>query len=362
MHRGCLPYRANDTRGSFSPTRTLAASGAVHSEHMFAQQPGAAMPPSPLLEQVRTVARLRHLSLRTEESYVQNIRRFILFHGKRHPAEMGADEIRAYLAHLAVEAGVAASTQNVALSALLFLYREVLRIELPQIDDIERAQKPARLPVVFSRDEVRRLLAELEGLHHTMASLLYGSGMRLMECVRLRVRDLDFTYGQISVRDGKGGKDRRTMLPRSLHEPLRAQLDAARALHRRDLADGFGAVYLPDALARKYPSAQREWGWQYVFPAARRSVDPRSGQVRRHHIAEDGLQKAVREAVRRAGITKGGACHTLRHSFATHLLEQGYDIRTVQELLGHTDVRTTMIYTHVLNRGPHGVRSPLDET
>jgi integron integrase len=310
---------------------------------------------------VRTVIRLKHLSIRTEQAYVQTIKRFILFHNKRHPETMGAPEIRAYLAYLAIEGQVAASTQNVALSALLFLYREVLRIELPHIDNIERAAQPTRLPVVFSRTEVKAVLAHLHGTYHLMASLLYGAGLRVMECVRLRIKDLDFAYHQITVCDGKGAKDRMTMLPSSLTETLQRHLAKTKLLHAEDLAEGFGAVYLPYALARKYPTAATEWGWQYVFPASKRSLDPRSGVMRRHHIAEDGLQRAVKAAVRQAGIAKAGSCHTLRHSFATHLLENSYDIRTVQELLGHADVRTTMIYTHVLNRGGHGVRSPLDD-
>jgi integron integrase len=292
---------------------------------------------------------------------VRVITRFILFHDKRHPATMGVPEIRSFLAHLAVDQQVAASTQNVALSALLFLYRDVLHIELPYIDDLERAQRPARVPVVLTRAEVQSVLARMSGVQHLMAALLYGSGMRLMECVRLRVKDLDFAYRQITVRDGKGAKDRVTMLPQALVEPLRRQLERARLLHKEDLAEGFGAVYLPYALERKYPNANREWGWQYLFPATRRSLDPRAGIERRHHIAEDGLQRAVKQAVRQAGLTKPASCHTFRHSFATHLLENGYDIRTVQELLGHKDVKTTMIYTHVLNRGGKGVRSPLDE-
>jgi integron integrase len=318
------------------------------------------MPEPRLLDEVRRVARLRHLSLRTEGTYVAAIRRFIRHQGLRHPREMGVPEIRAYLSHLAIEGGVAASTQNVALHALLFLYREVLGIELPAIDDVERAQMPKKVPVVFTREEVAGLLGELEGTHRLMAGLLYGAGLRLMECVRLRVKDIDFDYRQITVVSGKGDKDRRTMLPGRLIEPLRDQLAAARQLHERDLSAGFGAVWLPTALARKYKSAAAEWGWQYAFPAARRSIDPRDGEERRHHVDESGLQKAVRAAIRAAGIVKRGSCHTLRHSFATHLLEDGYDIRTVQELLGHSDVRTTMIYTHVLNRGGKGVRSPLD--
>lgn len=313
-----------------------------------------------LLDQVREVIRLKHMSPRTEDSYLYYIKQFILFHNKRHPADMGADEIRAYLSHLAVEGHVAASTQNVALSAILFLYRHVLHLEIPFIENIEYAQRPQRVPVVFTRAEVQAILSRLSGVQLLIASLLYGTGMRLMECLQLRVKDLDFTYLQITIRDGKGEKDRVTMLPSSLVEPLQRQLQTTRALHQRDLAEGFGAVYLPYALERKYPNASREWGWQYVFPAEKRSIDPRSGVTRRHHLLEDSVQRAVKQAKNAAGIAKHGSCHTFRHSFATHLLEDGYDIRTVQELLGHKDVKTTMIYTHVLNRGGRGVRSPLD--
>ena len=315
----------------------------------------------PLLEQVRHHLRLKHYSIRTEETYVQAIKQFILFHKKRHPREMGADEIRRYLSHLATSGQVAASTQNVALSALLFLYREVLNREVQFIDGIERAKRPLRVPVVLTREEVRRVLERLTGNYRLLASLLYGTGMRLMECVRLRVKDLDFGYMQIIVRDGKGEKDRRTILPASLAEALKRQLAIAKALHDEDLRIGYGKVYLPYALERKYPNAAAEWLWQWTFPALKLSVDPRSGLVRRHHASEDMLQREVKRAVRAAGITKRASCHTLRHSFATHLLEDGYDIRTIQELLGHADVQTTMIYTHVLNKGGKGVKSPLDE-
>ena len=316
--------------------------------------------PPRLLDQVREVARLKHFSLATEKSYVYYIRDFILFHNKRHPKEMGAPEIRAYLSHLAIQRNVAASTQTVALSALLFLYRQVLDIELPYIDEIERARRPQRLPVVFTRSEVKRILTNLDGIQHLIVSLLYGTGMRLMEGLRLRVKDLDFEYHQITVRDGKGQKDRRTMLPTSLVEPLRQQLQKAKRLHEQDLAMGYGAVEMPYALARKYPNAHSEWKWKFVFPSWKRSVDPRTQIVRRHHVYERSIQRAVKQAIQRAGVTKHGGCHTFRHSFATHLLEDGYDIRTVQELLGHQDVKTTMIYTHVLNHGGRGVRSPLD--
>lgn len=315
----------------------------------------------PLLQQVRHQIRLRHYSIRTEDAYLKNIKRFILFHHKRHPLEMGAVEIRQFLSHLAIDGHVAASTQNQALSALLFLYREVLNVELPLIDDIVRAKRPVRVPVVLTREEAERLLSLLDGVYKLMAGLLYGSGLRLMEALRLRVKDVDFGYRQITVRDGKGEKDRRTVLPEPLMEPLRQQLTHARLLHKEDLQRGCGKVYLPYALERKYPDAATEWVWQWVFPAQKLSVDPRTGQLRRHHISEDMLQSQVKRAVRRSGIAKRVSCHTLRHSFATHLIEAGYDIRTVQELLGHKHVSTTQIYTHVLNRGGRGVKSPLDK-
>ncbi|MGH8117387.1 MAG: integron integrase [Rhodanobacteraceae bacterium] len=313
-----------------------------------------------MLDQVRGRVRRLGFSIRTEEAYVGWIRRFILANDKRHPRTMGAREVEAFLTHLATHAHVAASTQNQALSALLFLYREVLQQELPWLEDIRRAKKPQRLPVILSRGEAASLLAEMSGVTWLMASLLYGSGLRLMECLRLRVQDVDFMRREITVRRGKGGKDRRTMLPAMAMDALQGQLAEARRVHERDLDAGFGEVWLPDALARKYPGAAREWAWQYVFPASARSVDPRSGIMRRHHVDETVLQRAVKQAVRRARISKRATCHTLRHSFATHLIEAGYDIRTVQELLGHKDVSTTQIYTHVLNRGGRGVVSPLD--
>lgn len=316
--------------------------------------------PPRLLEQIRARIRRRGMSIRTEEAYVGWARRFILANGKRHPRTMGAREVEAFLTHLANAGHVAVSTQNQALSALLFLYREVLQIELPWMENIQRAKRPRRLPVVLSREEVAALLAEMEGVTWLMASLLYGSGMRLMECLRLRVQDVDFVLREITVRRGKGGKDRRTMLPAMVIDALQGQLAEARRVHERDLAAGFGAVWLPDALARKYTHAAREWAWQYVFPAGSRSTDPRTGVTHRHHVDESLLQRAVKLAVRRARIDKPATCHTLRHSFATHLIESGYDIRTVQELLGHKDVSTTQIYTHVLNRGGYGVQSPLD--
>jgi integron integrase len=313
-----------------------------------------------LLDQVRARVRRLGLARRTEEAYVGWIRRFILSNDKRHPADMGAAEIEGFLTGLAVHGNVSASTQNQALSALLFLYKQVLGVELPWLDGISRAKKPQRLPVVLTRAEVAALLGELAGTPWLMASLLYGSGLRLMECVRLRVKDVDFGQSELTVRQGKGGKDRRTMLPSTLIAPLQARLDEARRIHQRDLDAGFGRVWLPDALARKYPRADAEWGWQYVFPASARSHDPRDGQERRHHLDESRLQRAVKQARLRAGLAKPATCHTLRHSFASHLLEDGYDLRTIQELLGHADVSTTQIYTHVLNRGGRGVVSPLD--
>jgi integron integrase len=319
-----------------------------------------AMPTPKLLDQVRTVARVKHFSLSTERAYVGWIRRFILFHHKQHPMEMAETEIRQFISHLAVDAKISASTQTVALSALLFLYRDVLKRDLPYINHIERARRSTKLPVVFTRSEVQAILARLEGTHLLIACLLYGSGLRLMEALRLRVKDIDFERGELTVRQGKGGKDRVTMLPSSLHQNLQDHLRRVRIVHQADLREGFGAVELPFALARKYPQAALQWGWQYVFPSVKISRDPRTGEQRRHHLYSDHLQRAVKRAISLAQISRNGSCHTLRHSFATHLLEDGYDIRTVQELLGHKDVKATMIYTHVLNRGGSGVRSPLD--
>ena len=313
-----------------------------------------------LLDRVRDVLRRKHYSFRTEQAYTDWIRRFILFHGKRHPKEMAEAEVGEFLTHLARDGKVSASTQNQALSALLFLYKEVLQQEIGWLQGVERAKKPARLPVVLTHAEVDKILQHLHGTHRLMAELLYGSGLRLMECVRLRVKDIDFAYAHILVRDGKGGKDRVTMLPIHCAPRLQRHLQKIKALHEEDLEAGFGSVYLPNALERKYPKAPWEWPWQYVFPSSRLSVDPRSGRRRRHHIEESSLQLAVKRAVRAAGLTKPATCHTLRHSFATHLLENGSDIRTVQELLGHKDVSTTMIYTHVLNRPGVTAKSPLD--
>lgn len=315
---------------------------------------------SPFLAQVRNAIRVRHYSIRTEEAYLGWIRRFILFQGKRHPRDMGEAEVGTFLTHLAVEGRVAAATQNQALNALVFLYKAVLERPLADIEGVVRAKRPQRLPVVLTAEEVRRVLRELSGSPWLVACLLYGSGLRLMEAVRLRVKDLDFDHRAILVRDGKGAKDRVVTLPDGLILPLKQHLAHVRLLHDKDLADGFGAVYLPHALERKYPSAPREWHWQYVFPSGSRSMDPRSGVERRHHLDESSIQKAIRAAVRKAGVQKPASCHTLRHSFATHLLERGMDIRTVQEQLGHRDVRTTQIYTHVLQRGGSAVISPLN--
>jgi integron integrase len=313
-----------------------------------------------LLDQVREAVRARHYSRRTEKAYIHWIKRYIFFHGKRHPAELGASEVTAFLTSLAVHDKVAASTQNQALSALLFLYREVLSVELPWLDDVIRAKRPQHLPVVLTRDEVRAVLQRLDGAPRLMALLLYGAGLRLLECCRLRVKDVDFAANQIVIRHGKGGKDRVTMLPAAVKAALTAHLERARKQHQADLRHGAGWVELPSALTRKYPNAGRDWGWQWVFPATRMYVDRLTAQRRRHHLHESVLQRAVKDAVRGAGIAKPATCHTFRHSFATHLLEESHDIRTVQELLGHSDVSTTMIYTHVLNRGPAGVRSPAD--
>jgi integron integrase len=313
-----------------------------------------------LLDQLRDKIRLKHYSIRTEWAYLDWNKRFILFHDKKHPKDMGKSEVEQFLTFLAVKRKIASSTQNQALSAILFMYKEVLRHELPWLNNVTRAKKPEKLPIVLSTKEVRKVFANLDGIYWIMGYLLYGAGLRLMECVRLRVKDIDFDYRQITVRDGKGKKGRVTMLPEIVEAPLRQHLEKAKIIFTQDLAEGHGEVYLPYALARKYPKANKEWGWQYVFPSKKRSVDPRSGKIRRHHLDEQTLQCAVKKAIKDSNIFKPGSCHTLRHSFATHLLESGYDIRTVQELLGHKDIRTTMIYTHVLNKGGKGVISPAD--
>jgi len=313
-----------------------------------------------LLDRFRLALRSRHYSRRTEQTYAQWVKRFIFFHKIRHPAEMAEPEINAFLTHLAVDRKVSASTQNQALSALLFLYRYVIGREVGNLGDVIRARRPKRLPVVMTREEVKAVLANLVGDKRLMASLMYGAGLRLMECLRLRVQDVDFSRNEILVRDGKGSKDRITMLPESLKTPLREHLKRVKATHEKDLADGWGRVQMPAALDRKYPNAPAEWRWQWVFPQENRWTNPKTKEQGRHHIDESLVQKAVRETVSKAGLTKRATCHTFRHSFATHLLEGGYDIRTVQELLGHSDVKTTQIYAHVLNRGPAGVRSPFD--
>ena len=340
----------------------------MNSDRASSPAPAAAEPTQQpkLLERMRIHLRTRHYSIRTEQAYIDWARRFILFHGKRHPQDMGASEVEAFLSHLAVDRQVSASTQNQAKAALLYLYKQVLGADLPWLDEVVSARKARRLPVVLTQREVRELLLQLQGTQWLVASLLYGTGMRILEALRLRVKDVEFERRELIVREGKGNKDRVTVLPENLMAPLQAQLHKARALHQKDLDAGQGRVYLPHALAVKYPEADRSWAWQYVFPSPVRAMDPRpdarTGQPmeRRHHVYPESVQRGVREAARRAGIDKPVSPHVLRHSFATHLLQAGSDIRTVQELLGHADVSTTMIYTHVLNKGGRGVLSPLD--
>ncbi len=342
----------NDSAGILNPGRSI---------FLSRESTGASERGPKLLDLVRMTIRARHYSRRTEKTYIGWIRRFIYFNGKKHPGEMGEAEITAFLSHLATRRKVSAATQNQALNAILFLYREVLKRDIAWLDGVVRAKRSHRLPVVLSQGEVRAVLGKMSGVTRLMASILYGSGLRLLECARLRIKDVDFEWGEITVRDGKGQKDRVTLLPAGLNKPLFEHVSRVRRQHAADLAKGYGSVELPYALARKYPNASRETGWQWVFPATRFYRDRETGEHRRHHLHESVLQRAVHNAVNAAGVAKQASCHTLRHSFATHLLEKGYDIRTIQELLGHTDVKTTMIYTHVLNRGGRGVRSPLDD-
>jgi integron integrase len=317
-------------------------------------------PPVKLLDQVRSRIRLKGYSIRTEKSYVEWIRRFIIFHNKRHPKEMGKAEIESFLSHLVLQRNVAPSTQNQAFNAILFLYDQVLETKMPEDIQSIRSKKPVRVPTVMTHEETCKVIAVMSGEHRLMAKLMYGCGLRALECLRLRVKDIDFALNQIVVRDGKGKKDRITVLPEGIKPDVEEHLQYVKRIHQEDLRLGFGRVYLPYALERKYPSADRQWGWQYVFPSKTLSVDPRSGIKRRHHMHESSIRKAIKQAAKMSGIVKPVGCHTLRHSFATQLLIDGYDIRTVQELLGHKDVSTTMIYTHVLNRGGRAVVSPLD--
>lgn len=315
---------------------------------------------SKLLDQVRQTIRLKHLSIRTEHAYIGWIYRFILFNNKQHPKELGEKEIRRFLSTLATEGNVSASTQNQALNALLFLYHRVLNIKLGDLSTVVRAQRTKHLPVVFTKKEIETVMGKMEGETKLIAQLLYGAGLRLMEALRLRINDIDFEKNYIVVRHGKGDKDRMTVLPEKLKPQLQKQFQKAKLIHEQDLEEGYGEVHLPNALERKSPNAAKEWKWQYIFPAAKRSRDPRSGKIMRHHITETNIQRAIKKAIQAANVNKTGSAHSFRHSFATHLLENHYDIRTVQELLGHADVRTTMIYTHVLNKGGISVRSPLD--
>ncbi|MBC8180808.1 integron integrase [candidate division KSB1 bacterium] len=314
-----------------------------------------------LLDQVRAAIRTKHYSIRTEESYVSWVKRFILFHNKEHPKDLGEKEINEFLTHLAVKENVAASTQNQALCAIIFLYKHVLKIEIGDLGEMVWAKKPQKEPVVFTQLEAEKILDKLKGKYWIMAMFLYGSGLRLLECLRLRIKDIDFDYKSVTVRDGKGQKDRTTILADKIVDPLKKHIDNTKVLHEKDLANGYGSVYIPYALEKKYPTIEKEFGWQYLFPATKLSIDPRSGIKRRHHLDETVLQKAVKQAIRKTGITKHASCHTFRHSFATHLLQRGQDIRTVQELLGHSSVETTEIYTHILKRGGLGVKSPADD-
>ena len=318
------------------------------------------MPEKKLLDLVRESLRLKHYSIRTEDAYVNWIKRYIIFQNKTHPSKLSEKHIREFLSYLAIKKKVAPSTQNQAFNAIIYLYKNVLKIELGELDDIERAKQQKKIPVVFSPAEAKSVLANMNGVNKLMASLLYGTGMRLMECIRLRVKDVDFSNNRIIVRDGKGNKDRVTILPETLIDILKLQIKRVKIIHEQDLLDGFGSVYLPYAIERKYPSAEKSFGWQYLFPASKNSKDPRTGKIHRHHINESVLQKAVKSAIQKIKFKQPASCHTFRHSFATHLLANGYDIRTIQELLGHENVKTTMIYTHVLNKGGLAVRSPLD--
>ncbi len=314
-----------------------------------------------VLERVRAAIRGRHYSIRTEKSYIDWIQRYILFHNRRNPDAMSGKEINEFLSHLALKENAASSTQNQALCAIIFLYKHVLKQETGELGQLVWAKKPKKIPIVLSKDEVRRVLSQLSGINWIMANLLYGSGLRLMECLRLRVKDIEFDYCQVIVRDGKGQKDRVTALPETVIKALQMHLIKVKQIHEKDIQAGYGKVYLPFALEKKYPKANMEWAWQYVFPASKLSADPRTGIIRRHHLDESVLQRAVKVAMQKAGINKQGSCHSLRHSFATHLLEDGYDIRTVQELLGHENLNTTMIYTHVMKKGGLGIKSPADK-
>jgi len=354
---------APELRGLEPDAPRLTASGDLRFPDVLPLPPAAVQLPQDvqrLLQRTRSVIRARHYSTRTEKAYVAWVRRFSLAHGGRHPSQMGVPDVARYLAHLAVNAKVSASTQNQAFSALTFLYRDVLGHPVEGLETVTRAKRPVRVPLILARSEVEAVLASARGMPGLMCALMYGSGLRLLECCRLRIKDVDFVRGELVVHDGKGRKDRTTVLPARLVAPLAKHIERVRMRHTADLAAGTGSVLLPDALERKYPSASREWAWQWVFPADRHYVDVATGQRRRHHIHESVVQREFAAAVRAARIVKPATCHTLRHSFATHLLESGYDIRTIQELLGHSDVSTTMVYTHVLNRGGRGVRSPLD--